>query len=320
MTTYASSIGGTSNSPFTGAQASGTDWLTGVKFGGGIVASAWVSGAWTTAKPMLLTSHNVNFRSGGSGTVFQKISTSASGGSGSTSDVSRDPDNDLTPVWYPDKLITDGTQYYAGFRMDNGTSVLFYRQSGAGANLTTDNQIYKDGTAQSTYSGTSMYQSFGWATVPSAPTNPLFNSAGPRSVTLTFTPATDVATDNVFGYRVFYKKSSNTDWLSTDVLSPTDGTFLTVTGLTPNTSYDFRISAVNNVTEAWLASGTTYTTVSNYSGASTATVTGSTLANGVWTGSAFSPALTYVCTSTSPVTWSLATVKVWDGTAWQTSF
>jgi trimeric autotransporter adhesin len=82
-------------------------------------------------------------------------------------------------------------------------------------------------------------------TVPGAPTS-LTTTRGDTEVDLSWTAPVSDGGDTITDYLVEYKQASSGTWLSfTDGVSIT--TEATVTGLTNNTAYNFRVSAVNGI-------------------------------------------------------------------------
>jgi len=100
--------------------------------------------------------------------------------------------------------------------------------------------------------------------VDGLPTQPTSLAAGTPTATtmpLTWSAPVDDGGETVTDYVVQYKLSTASTWTTfSDGVSPTAGA--TVTGLTANTSYDFRVAAVNGVGQGAYTdavSGTTLT-------------------------------------------------------------
>ena len=136
------------------------------------------------------------------------------------------------------------------------------------------------------------------AVAPGAPTA-LAADPGNTEVGLSWTaPASDGGSP-ITDYLVEYLPSGGAWSTFTDGVS--SATTATVTGLTNGTSYDFRVSAINDAGTG-AASGT-----------ATATPAASTVEVELWSGSAWVAATVELWSGSA---WVSATAQLWDGAAW----
>ena len=178
---------------------------------------------------------------------------------------------DTTPNAFngSEAVNADDTCYY-GFRKSDGGQVTWLR--GDGIN---QNSIFGNGTSLNPttdgapWPNTSIYGKITWKHIPNEPTNFVYTSRTNSSVTLSWTAPSDNGGSNVNNYRVLYKvRNTATDttassW-SVKVIGST-ATTTTVTGLLSNNTYDFRVAAMNGVTDEH--SGSSYTSASAIVGA-----------------------------------------------------
>ncbi len=170
--------------------------------------------------------------------------------------------------------------YYYGFQK-NDTNTYTFRRGVTPDSSYNPNGIYLNGTSVTTgtpaWSTTAMQARIRFATVSSAPTITA-TASGTNAIDLTWSPPSDDgATNNVigastvypyhgiYGYRIL-TSTDNTNWSvygsgtsgspsGTHDLSfvptgtPSPPTSETVSGLTPNTNYYFRVAALNIVTD-----------------------------------------------------------------------
>ncbi len=243
------------------------------------------------------------YTSNADGRIQLATATSGSGGytSGSyfsTSGTTQTYSANVGSGW----KIDTGTTYYYGFDAgdsnDQTGSVLhFARDSG------TAGSTWKDGTVShdSRISGEVVHRS-----IPSAPGTPTATSVSASTLTLNWTIPSDdgiqasgSSAANIKGYRINYKKSSVSAWSVLVANTGSNTTSYSVSALEPNTSYDFQIAALNQVTDVW--SDGNYSLITSPVGVRSSTLTVSTLGGifNVYTGSGqFSDAI----------------VKVWNGT------
>lgn len=325
MAATTGTIGGTTSSPFTGAWAAGEDWSSAWQVDTALVANGrWDTGTgtWSVQKPFKVYSHYVTFRSGGSGTVSQRLATNAALSTGGTYQLKDsgtiDPDTDLTPAWNPGFLGLADVYYYGGFRMVSGASVLFYRAAGDDADMTTNNLIYQDGTSVSSWAGTSMYQTFSWYTVPNEPTSPTVTATTGTTASISWVTPTDNGGTAITGYRLMYKKSTDT-WdqaLCTGKFGTSATTTYTLTGLANGTTYNFLLAATNAVTDDHnTKDGLSYTSISAWVGTRTSAFNAVTT-GGTYNGTAWVPH-NLSAANASNVWATPSTAKVYNGSSWQ---
>jgi len=137
------------------------------------------------------------------------------------------------------------------------------------------------------------------ATLPSTPTNLSVVSFTASDVSLNWD-------DNPVGftaYKVEYKVSSSPTWVDSGYTGTTSA--YTVSGLSFNTEYNFRVSALNSSN-------------STQSGFVTATQTTLPAGPPVRTSSTtWSPSEVYVRTNSGTPAWTLGAMYVWNGTSWK---
>ena len=215
-------------------------------------------------------------------------------------------------------------RYYYGFEKNDANT--FYFQTGATTDSAANpNNIYRDGTVDTAYSGRVLHGRIGWYHVPNAPTGLTATSKTPTSVTLSWTAPTDNGGLAINGYRILQSSDGGSSW--TVVGSSTSGspsgtttTSATVTGLLPNVSYQFMVAALNQVSDrhggvdAGAGVQANYTSTSAHTGTNSSvyTVT-TTLHPNVYNGSAMTRSTAKVWDGSS---WSYPTVKVYNGSAW----
>lgn len=255
------SVGGTTFSPETGDYASGTDFTSPFVVHG---TNANVTGALgSTARPILISSASVVFRSGTSGTVRLSCSTSIGGGN-----YSGDISGSGTKTYDPALKAFVGNTVYLGFQKRDSLNVLFQRaatttpQGGAAQ----PSAIYRDGgTSSSTYDGTSIRSSALWAAVPAAPTISS-TSFTTDSVTVSWAAPSENGGSSITGYRILYRPTGGA-WSSTGKLSSTARTH-TISPLSANTTYEILLAATNGVSDAHNSS---YTSTSSHTGTNAST-------------------------------------------------
>ena len=204
--------------------------------------------------------------------------------------------------------IIPTTTYYYGFdaATGTGTTLVFARGSdGAGS-------TWRDGSLDfdSRISGEVVHRS-----IPSAPGTPTATNISASTLTLNWTIPSDdgiqasgSSAANIKGYRINYKKNSESAWQVLVGNTGSNTTSYSVTGLEPNTSYNFQVAALNQVTDAW--SDGVYSSITSPVGVRSSTLTVSTLGGifnvyvgggnfsdgivKVWNGSTFANAVTKV--------------------------
>ncbi len=95
------------------------------------------------------------------------------------------------------------------------------------------------------------------ATAPDAPTNLVVDETESDQLTLTWEAPVETGGKDITGYEVQHKLATDTDWPSSSTTVTT--TTATISGLDPETQYDVRVAAINEIgTGSWLeSSGTT---------------------------------------------------------------
>lgn len=271
----------------------------------------------------------------GSASINLQITTDAAGTSGTVSP--NIAGSDLDPDWnwtdassklqyaaFATNSAGTGQSFYYGFEKNDANT--FYFQTGATTDSAVNpNNIYRDGTADTAYSGRVLYGRIGWYHVPNAPTGLTHTSKTPTSVTLSWTAPTDNGGLAINGYRILYSSDGGTNWnvfgsSTSGSPSGTTGTTATVTGLLPNVSYQFKVAALNQVSDrhggvdAGADVQANYTSTAAHTGtnSNTYTVT-TTLHPKVYNGNSMTRSTAKVWNGAS---WGYPEVKVHNGTTW----
>lgn len=187
-----------------------------------------------------------------------------------------------TPGATTESISTDGnfkykafsnTKYYYGFQeLGTGSSIVYGRGGSSGS-------IWQNGTLRQSNSRISgrITQS----SIPNAPTNFAVNvsSITPTGMQFTWTAPTDDGGDSctINGYRINYKANSASLWSVLVANTGSTATSATVTGLSPSTSYDFQVAALNDVTD--LHNSSDYSSITAHVGVRSSTVTATTIAD-----------------------------------------
>ena len=218
------------------------------------ISGAFIDGAFTTQRPIRFTSLSLNFTSNSTGSVDLQISTSINGAGGYQSAAISQARNVISVT--PNYSSFHNTALWFGFQKNDAGTVRGYRAN------TTANSIFADGGSFPTNGplrGTLIYQ-----TVPNLPTSFSSPSKTTNSVNLSWVKPTDMGgPTSLTGYRVLYKASTSSTWLSTGKFGGNTTTTHTVSGLTSNTTYNFRVAATNATTDARNAD---YASVASYTG------------------------------------------------------
>lgn len=207
----------------------------------------------STGTMLCLTESITSSASGGSMTLF--VANSGGGGYVETAGINPSGTGDTTSARYTvsgtlSKTLVAGTTYWMGLTQTSTTAVGFLRLA--------------SGSGQVTYQRTSSWASGGswdseayfkvyYNTVPSQPLS-LTATAGTNlgSVDLTWAVPTNQGGVNVDGYKIEWSTSSSFATITGNVADTgTTTTSRTVVGLTPGTTYYFRVAALNPVTTAW---------------------------------------------------------------------
>jgi hypothetical protein len=243
------------------------------------------------------------FTSTSSGSVDLQIST-ANTGAGGYQSAALTATNARTVT--PNYSSFHNTALWFGFQKNDASTVRGYRAN------TTAGSLFQDGGdfgLNGPLRGRLIYQ-----TVPNAPTSFAVSSKTSTSVTFSWVKPTDMGGPaSLTGYRILYKESASSTWLTSDKFGDNSTTIATIDGLTPNTEYNFRVAATNATTDARNA---TYTTAASHTGDNSDEITVTTEAEGdskLWDGSSFVPAITSIWDGSAFVP---GATNVWNGTSW----
>jgi len=227
----------------------------------------------TTLRPIRVNSFSVYFRSTSSGNVQLQLADNTSGGGGYQSGtVSATGTQTVDPGFA--KFVGD-TVYY-GLQKTDGGEVRIWRGG------TSNGGLWREGTKLTDYPSAGMYAAIEWQVVPNQPTSVASSSVTRTGLTLSWTAPTSNGGAAINGYRILYKASSSPTWLVAVADTGSATTSSAITGLTAGTSYDFRVAALNAVTDAHNG---TYTSTGAHTGTNSTTFTVSTAAPviPVWT-------------------------------------
>ena len=266
------------------------------------LSGAFISGSFTTLRPIRFTSFTQYFMSTSAGSVDLQISTSITGSGGYQSAA-------LTAVGAktvtPNYATFHNTALWFGFQKNDSSTVRGYRDN------VSPIRIFSDGEEFPLSAGI-MRANLTYQTVPNAPTDiSTVNNPTNRSITIGWTKPTDLGGPSTLtGYRILYRPSTSSTWLTTGKFGDDNTDERTISNLEPNTQYDFIVAATNSVTDAHNAD---YTSIAAHTGANSDLYKETTATEvNVWTGSSFSPAVARVWHS-SELGWIDADVKVWNG-------
>lgn len=220
----------------------------------------------TTVRPIRVSSFSIYFRSGSAGSVDFQLATSNTGSGGYQSAALTASSGTKTVT--PNIAKFTGDLVYYGLEKNDGSEVRIWRGG-------TDNGgLWSNGTKLTDYPSAGIYGSISWQTVPNLPTALAAGSITTSGLTLSWTAPTDNGGTAINGYRILYKETSSSTWLV--AVADTGSTDLSyeITELDVETSYDFRVAALNAVTDVHNA---TYTEVSAHTGTNSDVLTVSTL-------------------------------------------
>lgn len=242
-----------------------------------------------------------------------QIATANTGSGGVQSASIAGSDNDAD--WNVNDSAAFGPLQYATFSVNSsGTAQIFYyglqkndasrvrfNTSASTDTAVNPNNIWRDGTVDSAFSGRVLAGRIGWYHVPNAPTSPILGPRTSSSIAFSWThPTDDGITDSLsfgglYGYRVAYKRSVDSTWSmwgSDTTGSPSGCEYIqgtsaynytttppvsgakftrtgadeTVTGLVSNTNYDFKIAGLSLVTDRHNGAAVSIVTTSPTSG------------------------------------------------------
>lgn len=294
--TYTSTFGSSTTASGTGINyATNTTWSSRLSLGGN-TSGALIGGAIDTRAIAHVSSAIIYTRIAGNCTLAAgRISLNDSdigmtSGSRVFSSSSYNPStsspnniNSINTTIY-NASSSSRTGMYAGFvNLDiaSRSNIGYYTGSGAsdnpiaptGTGIGSLNAVYRNTTSISTAG--SIYGQITWGTVPTAPVG-FTSSTTSNSVTLNWTTAPDNnGGDAINGWRVLYAVSGSGTWNTTGKLSGNGSTTsLTVSGLSPSTTYVFRVSALNATTDA--INGSSYSSTSAIVGTSSGQITATT--------------------------------------------
>jgi hypothetical protein len=268
-------------------------------------SGAFISGAFTTLRPIMIRTVAITWFNS-SGTVRYKLANTKTGtdvwtsGNISASAPSSSNVSISSTSNYP--TFTPTTLRYGFRKQDTGTTRV---RRGDTANLMYISNPAGDqnGPIRGTIT---------WWTVANAPTSFASISKTSTSVTFSWVKPTDLGGPTTLtGYRILYKESSSSTWLTSDKFGDDSTTSATIDSLTPNTEYNFRVAATNFVTDTHSAD---YAAVDAHTGDNSTELTVSTSGDSkLWNGSSFVPAITSIWDGSAFVP---GATNVWNGTSW----
>lgn len=211
--------------------------------------------------------------SGTSGNIYMQISSSLSTTQYSvgTARGSANPQSGTTPTTIDgsaiDTVIKDGINFYFGYYTGGSGGIKATRTNG-----TTSGYTIANTTGSTTFANSSLYLKATYYVMPdSSFASTYFNSATKNSATISW-DAVSNSSPSATNYEVSYRVSGGT-WT---VFTTTSSTSVTVTGLSPSTTYEFRMSAY--IPGAYALS-------TAYKGPYSLTTSGTTSAAVTWSGS-----------------------------------
>ena len=321
---------------YIGGGAAGVDVVSDVVIAANL---AYTSGGFDslgnayTSKPVMII--NVTVRVGGTTTItiggtpttFTNNSdvvpqigpnnngTSSTNGTTTYTSITSTTTSVTTQAGFKYAAMTGSTHYY-GFELISGTgsTIVFARDDG------TAGTTWKDGT-QSHESGIS--GQITQSSIPNEPTSLSTSLITANGLRLAWTAPTDNGgTDcSILGYRINYKLSTATRWSVLVANTGTTTTNATLANLTPETTYNFQVAAINQVTDLHnnrAGVPTVYNSITAHVGVRSATITATTDADHqlrVWDGTQFKKANVKVFDGTNFIEFANTTAKVWTGTA-----
>lgn len=226
--------------------------------------------------------------------------------------------------------VVAGTTYYYGFKgMSSGNFV--FARGGTGT-------IWVNGTASTAWANSSISAAVVWDTVPNAPTITSVTINNNLSVSFNWTTGTDdgmttggawddTSGAHITGYNIVYKASTDTIWkvFKSEIVSWTNqgGTSRSLASqtpengyITPGVTYDFRLAALNKVTNETTTYFAAYTSIQAQTGTRSASVSAKA-PGGIWTGSTWSPLNTIKIRNGAGAWVSPTTFQVYTGSGWK---
>lgn len=144
-------------------------------------------------------------------------------------------------------------RYYYGFEKNDANT--FYFQTGATTDSAANpNNVYRDGTVDTAYSGRVLHGRIGWYHVPNAPTAITGTATTSSSRSFSWTAPSDNGGLAINGYRIAYSTDGGANWTvyggsTSGSPSGTTTESVTVSGLQSNTYHIFKIAALNQVSD-----------------------------------------------------------------------
>lgn len=266
--------------------------------GGSNLSGAITGLTASTARPVRITSFTIVYTNSG-GTVRSKLASTVNGGDawiGSSYTASAQ-----TRTETPNLLWDANSALWYGWRKSNATTTRVFRST-SGGGCYYNGSLALNGRIRSVIN---------WITNPSAPLS--FTSTGvtESSVSLSWAAPSDNGGSAITGYRILYKTAAATSWTASGKLGT--GTTATITGLLPETAYNFLVAATNNVTDGY---NSTYELSTRVTGTNSGQVNATTLSAGghkIWNGTAFVTRKTKMWNGTA---WVEKIPKIWNGSAW----
>jgi hypothetical protein len=207
-----------------------------------------------------------------------------------------------------------GTKYYYGFQeLGTGNNIVYARGGSSGS-------IWQNGTLRVSSSRISARVT--QSSIPNAPTSFAVNAASitPTGMQFTWTTPTDDGGDSceIKGYRINYKANAASLWSVLVANTGSTATSATVSGLSPSTSYDFQVAALNDTTD--LHSASNYSSITAHVGVRSSTVTVSTIADHqlkVFVDGEFKKGVMKVWDGSEFKTVANTNISVWTGSAFK---
>jgi hypothetical protein len=266
--------------------------------GGSNLSGAITGLTASTARPVQITSFTIVYTNSG-GTVYSKLSASVNGGdvwAGGQYTASAQ-----TRTESPNLLWDANSALWYGWRKLNATTTRVFRSTSGGG-------CYYNGSLA--LAG-SIRSTINWITNPSAPGSFTSTASTATSASFSWTAPGDNGGTGITGYRILYKTSAATSWTASGKLST--ATTATITGLLPNTTYNFLVAATNGVTDG---NNSTYELSTRVTGTNSSQVNVTTPALGghkAWNGSAFVLGKSKMWNGSA---WVERIPKIWNGSSW----
>jgi hypothetical protein len=189
------------------------------------------------------------FRSGGSMLSYSSLENLPNVGTSTpTSEVSYS----FPGSGSSEAILNGGTSYRFGMLGVTQAPIVFARQANS---FNIDLQGFSGIDASSDFSANqssfASYAIMGTVTyiyAPSAPTTPSLSGTSESSISISYGFSGDNGGASVSAYRVEYKPSSSSSW---QLAETTGSTSASISGLQSGTSYDFRVAAQNQATDAF---------------------------------------------------------------------